>query len=194
MPAPDDLQPVGLVRDRPAMIFGGLGLLAGVASALSGYRLEIDWLQPIARLFALQSGLLPIGVFFALAMGLGLWLVARSLPYALLAFLVTIYAWSGALHIAIRLQRNADDTAHLVAASLAAGAFGAGLTHLGVSGGLPAVRGLRPLLATCAVGAVFGMLFFLGERHVVDPHALFLLWQPAVAFVIGLAAGRPRPA
>lgn len=194
MPAPDMSQPEGMVRDRPAMIFGGLGLLAGVASAISGYRLEIDWLQPVARLFALQSGVLPIGIFFALAIALGLWLVARSLPYALLAFLVTIYAWSGALHIAIRLQRNADDSAHLVAASLAAGAFGAGLTHLGVSGGLPGVRGLRPLLVTCAVGAVFGMLFFLGERRVIDPHALFLLWQPAVAFVIGLAAGRPRPA
>jgi hypothetical protein len=194
MAAPDNSRPERLLRDRPAMIFGALGLLAGIASALCGYRLEIDWLQPVARLFALQSGLLPIGIIFAVAIALAHWLVARSVPYALLALLVTIYAWSGALHIAIRLQRNVDDTAHLLAASLAAGAFGAGLTHLGVSAGLPGVRGVRPVAITCVVGAMFGMLFFLGERRYVDPHALFLLWQPAVAFAIGLAAGRLRAA
>lgn len=191
---PSDAAPVAALtlRDRPAIIFGLLGLLSGVLSAFVGYGLEVEWLQPVARLFFLQAGVLPIGVFFALAIGLALWLVARRLPLAILALLATMYAWSGALHVAIRLQRNAGDDAHLIAASLAAGAFGAGFTHLGVSAALPALRTPRNILVVCLVGAVMGMLFYLGERQYVDPRALFLLWQPAVAFVIGLAAGRPR--
>lgn len=190
MATPLEPFPAPQLRDRPAMILGTLGLLSGLVSAWFGYRIEIDWLQPIARLFLLQSGVLPIGVFFGLAMALGLWGIARSPAYATLAFLVTIYAWSGALHIAIRLQRNADDDVHLIAASLAAGAFGAGLTHLGASAGLPALRRVRAVGATCLVGALFGLLFYAGERHWTDPRALFLLWQPAVAFVIGLGAAR----
>lgn len=183
--------PALTLRDRPAIIFGVLGLLSGVLSAFVAYGLEVAWLQPIARLFFLQAGVLPVGACFAAAIGVGLWLVTRRPSFGLLAFLATMYAWSGALHIAIRLQRNAGDDAHLIAASLAAGAFGAGFTHFGVSAGLPALRAPLRILFTCLVGAVLGILFYLGERQYVDPRALFLLWQPAVAFVIGLAAGRP---
>ena len=43
---------------------------------------------------------------------------------------------------------------------------------------------------TCAVGAVAGLLFYLGERKYVDERLLFFVWQPAVAFCIGL--GLPR--
>lgn len=186
--------PALTLRDRPAMIFGLLGLLSGVLSAFIGYGLEVDWLQPIASLFFLKSGVLPVGVFFAAAIGIAVWLVAQRLPIAILALLATLYAWSGALHIAIRLQRNAGDDLHLIAGSLLAGAFGAAFTHLGVSAGMPALRSLRSVLLTSVVGAAMGMLFYIGERKYVDPRALFLLWQPAVAFVIGLAAGRPKRA
>ena len=34
------------------------------------------------------------------------------------------------------------------------------------------------------------MLFYLGERKYVDERLLYLVWQPAVAFCIGL--GLPR--
>lgn len=180
------------LRDRAAIVLGLLGLVSGVASAWFGYRIEIDWLQRIARVFFLQSGVLPIGVFFGLAMGLGAWLLQRRAGTALLAFIATIYAWSGALHIAIRLQRNADDDVHLIAASLAAGAFGAGLTHVGLSGALPSLRRVGAVAITALVGAVFGLLFYAGERHWVDPRALFLLWQPAVAFAMGLSAAARR--
>jgi hypothetical protein len=52
-------------------------------------------------------------------------------------------------------------------------------------------RPLR-LAATCGVGAIAGLLFYLGERKVIDERLLYLVWQPAVAFCIGwgLAAGR----
>ena len=80
---------------------------------------------------------------------------------------------------------------HLIAGSLAAGAVGAGITHLGCA--VFAVDLRRPLwriALTCAVGAVFGMLFYFGERKILDERLLFFLWQPAVAFAIGL--GLPR--
>jgi hypothetical protein len=34
------------------------------------------------------------------------------------------------------------------------------------------------------------MLFFMGERKILDDRLLYLVWQPAVAFCIGL--GLPR--
>ena len=188
---PSSPQGLGL-RDRAAIVLGLLGLVSGVASAWTGYRIEIDWLQAVARVFFLQSGVLPIGIYFGLAMGLGAWLLRRHAGTAAVAFFVTIYAWSGALHIAIRLQRNADDDVHLIAASLAAGAFGAALTHVGLSAALPSLRRAGAVAVTALVGAVFGLLFYAGERHVVDPRALFLIWQPAVAFAIGLGASARR--
>jgi hypothetical protein len=103
----------------------------------------------------------------------------------------TMYAWSAAIQVAIRLQRNAGDDPHLIAASLGAGAVGAGLTHLGCAIFSAELRRPMRILVTCAVGALAGMLFYLGERKLIDERLLFVVWQPAVAFCIGLGlAGR----
>ncbi|RTL73333.1 MAG: hypothetical protein EKK41_00070 [Hyphomicrobiales bacterium] len=179
------------LRDRAAMILGGLGLVAGIASALLGTERPLDALQPLANLFLMHASLLPIGLCFAVAIGMGCWLVSRGPWHSLGAALVTLYAWSGAVHIAIRTQRNIGDEGHLVAASLAAGAFGAAVTHFGASVALPEARHWRALLVTIATGALFGLVFYAGERGLIDRRALFVVWQPAVAFVIGLAAARP---
>jgi hypothetical protein len=40
------------------------------------------------------------------------------------------------------------------------------------------------------VGALCGVVFFLGENNVVYPGAVYIIWQPAVAFCIGLGMGR----
>jgi hypothetical protein len=42
---------------------------------------------------------------------------------------------------------------------------------------------------TCAVGAAAGLLFYLGDRNIIDARVLFIVWQPAVAFCIGLGLG-----
>ena len=49
-----------------------------------------------------------------------------------LVVVTTIYAWSAAIHTAIRLQRNTGDDAHLIAASLCAGAVGSRPDALGL--------------------------------------------------------------
>jgi hypothetical protein len=179
------------LRDRPAMILGSLGLAAGIVSALIGTERPLEALQPIANVFLMHASLLPIGMCFAAAVGTGLWLIHRRFWPSLCAGILTLYAWSGAVHIAIRTQRNIGDEAHLVAAGLAAGAFGAAVTHLGASLALPQARRWRAFALTVATGALFGLVFYAGERGLLDRRALFVLWQPVVAFVIGLAAGRP---
>ena len=77
-----------------------------------------------------------------------------------------------------------------MAASLCAGAVGAGLTQLGCGLFSSGLRRPWRLALTCAVGAAAGILFFMGERKYVDERLLYLVWQPAVAFCIGL--GLPR--
>jgi hypothetical protein len=77
-----------------------------------------------------------------------------------------------------------------VAASRA-GAVGAGLAHLGFALFSAELRRPWRIGLTCAVGAIAGMLFYMGERKILDERLLYLLWQPAVAFCIGL--GLPRP-
>lgn len=182
-----------LLRSRPADIFAALGMAAGSLSAAFGQSpyLEFPALKPLAMVFFLDPGALPIGVFFGVAMGIGMAAWTRKPWVGVFVLVTTLYAWSFAIHTAIRLQRNAGDDAHLIAASLAAGAVGAGLTHLGCA--LFAVDLRRPLwrfALTCAVGAAFGMFFYLGERKILDERVLFFVWQPAVAFTIGL--GLPR--
>jgi fumarate reductase subunit D len=180
-----------VIRDRPAGALAGFGFLSGALSAAWGHSLEIEALRPLALVFGLTPGALPIGVFYGVALGLGVAAWARKPWAALVILVVTLYAWSAAIHTAIRLQRNAGDDPHLIAASLCAGAVGAGLTHLGCAPFAGGLRQPRRIAASCVVGAVAGLLFFFGERKLVDERLLYLVWQPAVAFVIGLGLREP---
>jgi hypothetical protein len=138
---------------------------------------------------------MPIGFFFGAAVACGIWMWTGSLWSVPVLLVTTMYAWSAAIQVAIRLQRNAGDDPHLIAASLGAGAVGAGLTHLGCALFAPGLRRPARVTVTCIVGALAGMLFYLGERMYVDGRLLYLLWQPAVAFCIGMGlAGRDRDA
>jgi hypothetical protein len=177
------------LRQRPADTLAVLGLVSGLLSGFFGANLELPALQPLATLFFLDAAMLPIGVFFGVAMAAGIALLTRK-PWAAFLVITTIYAWSAALHTAIRLQRNTGDDAHLIAASLGAGAVGAGLTHLGCA--LFAADLRRPpwrIALTCAVGAIAGLLFYLGERKYLDERLLFFVWQPA----LGCRARAPAP-
>ena len=133
---------------------------------------------------------MPIGFFFGAAVGIGVAAWARKPWAALVLVVTTMYAWSAALHTAVRLQRNSGEDVYLVASSLCAGAVGAGLTHLGCALFSSELRRPGRIVLTCAVGAVVGMLFYLGERKVLDERLLYLVWQPAVAFCIGLGLSR----
>jgi hypothetical protein len=173
-------------RERPAHTLAGLGLVSGAASCTWGLSLEFDILAPLALVFFLSPGALPIGVFYGAAMGIGTAVCTRR-PWALLVVTITtIYAWSAAVHTAIRLQRTAGDDPHLIAASLCAGAVGAAFTHLGCALFAEGLRQPWRIALACVVGAVAGLLFFLGERHLIDERLLYLVWQPLVAFIIGL--------
>ena len=183
---------IGGWRQRPALAMAGLGLVSGLLSATVGFDLELTWLRPVGAVFFLDAGPVPIGFFFGIAIALGVWMATAN-AWALPALpVVTMYAWSAAIQVAIRLQRSVDDDPHLIAASLAAGAVGAGITHLGGAIFAPELRRPARIAVTCGVGALAGLLLYMGQRKWVDERLLFMLWQPAVAFCIGLGLGRWR--
>jgi hypothetical protein len=183
---------VGSWRQRAALAMAGLGLLSGLVSATVGLDLELAWLRPVGAIFFLDAGPVPIGFFFGAAVALGVWMATANAWALPVMPVVVMYAWSAAIQVAIRLQRNADDDPHLIAASLAAGAVGAGITHLGGAILAPNLRRPARIAVTCAVGALAGLLFYLGQRKWVDERLLYVVWQPAVAFCIGLGLGRGR--
>ena len=124
---------MGSWRESPGITMAGLGLLSGVVSAIWGMSGEsnLDWLQPVAALFVLAPELLPIGLYFGAAIAAGVWMHTRNWWCVPVLLITTVYAWSAAIQVAIRTQRHTGDDPHLIGASLAAGAVGAGLTHLG---------------------------------------------------------------
>jgi hypothetical protein len=178
------------LRGRPAESLAALGLLSGFLSAGWGQTYDLESLQPLAMVFLLAPGALPIGFFYGAALGLGMAVWTRKPWPAIVVLVTTTYAWSAAVHTAVRLQRNSGDDAYLMAASLCAGAVGAGLTQLGCSLFASELRRPWRVAVTCAAGAVLGMLFYMGERKIVDERLLYLIWQPAVAFCIGLGLRR----
>lgn len=180
-----------LTRSRSADLLALLGLVSGVVSSTWGQAFTLTELQPVALVFGLDPGALPIGVFYGIAMGLGVALWARKPWVAIVVLVITIYAWSAAVHTAFRLQRTTDEDVYLIAASLCAGAVGAGITHLGCAIFAPELRRPSRLILTCLVGAAAGMLYFLGMRKYLDERLLYVVWQPVVAYVIGLGM-RPR--
>ena len=177
-------------RSRPAETMAVLGLLSGFLSAVWGQTYDLEALQPLAIVFLLAPGALPIGFFYGAALGVGMAVWARKPWAAIIVLVTTMYAWSAAVHTAVRLQRNSDEDAYLVAASLCAGAVGAGLTHLGCALFSAELRRPWRIGLTCVVGAIAGLLFYMGERKILDERLLYLVWQPAVAFCIGLALPR----
>ena len=177
-------------RSRPEITMAAFGLASGVLSAIVGMDLELAWLRPLAAVFFLDAGPVPVGFFFGAAIALSLWMATGNVWALPVLPVVVMYAWSAAIQVAIRLQRNTDDDPHLIAASLAAGAVGAGLTHLGAALFAPELRRPARVALTCLVGALAGLLLFAGQRKWVDARLLFAIWQPAVAFCVGLGLAR----
>ena len=174
-------------RRRPDIIMAVLGLGSGYLSVQWGTSgpVAVAWLDPVAAVFALSPELVPIGFFFGAVVGLSIWYWTGQSLAVPVVLVVTMYAWSAAIQVAIRTQRHVDDDPHLIAASLGAGAVGAGITHLGCALFSRELRRPAWIFVTCLVGALAGMLLYLSQRKFVDERLLYVVWQPAVAFSIG---------
>jgi hypothetical protein len=172
-------------RHRPDLAFAALGVLSGLLSAAVGIERPLAWLRPVAAIFFLDPGALPIGAVYGAAIAVGLWAVTGNRQTLWVLPPVVIYAWSAAIQAGIRLQRTADDDPHLIAASLLSGLVGAAITHVGCGYFVPELRRPARLAITCATGAAAGMLLYLAQRQVTDIRLLFIVWQPAVAYCIG---------
>jgi hypothetical protein len=181
-------------RRQPDLTLGGLGLLSGILSAIVGVDLEPAWLRPVAAIFFLDRGAVPIGAFYGASIAVGLRLATGKRLTLVVLPVVVMYAWSAAIQVGIRLQRTVDDDPHLIAASLLSGLTGAAITHLGCSMFVPELRRPARIAITSAIGAAAGMLLFLAQRRVVDIRLLFAVWQPVVAYCIGQGLLRPAQA
>ena len=184
-----------------ALAMAGLGLVSGVLSATVArpYR---AWLSPVGNVFFLpvaSSGLAShtpeedfvlIGFFFGVVVAVSLWIWTRNWWTLLALPVATMYAWSAALWTALPLEGGKNP----IAWGLSAGAVGAVATHLSCALFAPPLR--RPLwiAVTCAVGAVTGTLYFMRVEKMIDEGLLYVIWQPAVAFCIGLGLGREKSA
>jgi hypothetical protein len=173
-------------RDKPNLVMAALGLISGLLSAVVGFDLQLE-LKPFSNLFFLDSQMLPTGFFFGLVVAAGLWLWTRNIWTLPVLLVTTMYAWSAAVQVAIRIQNNAGSNFRLILASLAAGAVGAGITHLGCALFARELRRPWHIALTTIAGALAGLLFFLGERNILDERLLFIIWQPVVAYCIGSA-------
>ena len=181
-------------RARPEVFTAALGLMSGFASARWGLEGSpyLQQLQPLAIVFGLAPEHLAIGFFFGATIAISVYFWTRnawSLPVLLVT---TMYAWSAAIQVGIRLQRTSGEDFHLIAASLAAGAVGAGITHLGCALFSPGLQRPSRVAATCMVGALAGMLLYMSERKMIEMGWLFIVWQPVVAFAIGIGLNRKR--
>jgi hypothetical protein len=170
-----------------------LGLGSGILSAAVGFEARIDVLDVPGRFFFLSAEMMPIGLFFAavIAFGIAAWEQPAWAPPV--TFVITMYAWSAAIQTAIWMHRiGGGDATHTgpLLAGFFAGLVGAALTHLAAALFARDLRDSSHVLRTCLVGAVVGLLFYLGSRSIIDARILFVAWQPAVAYCIGLGLAR----
>jgi hypothetical protein len=186
---------IGGSARRHDVVLAAFGLLSGIATAVllasdNAVGPYLQWLNPVAILFGLDhGGTMLAGLFFGAAVAAGVWLATAN-PWSIPVLLVTTtYAWSAAIKVAGELLPGGGDW-YLIAASLAAGAVGAGITHLGCALFSRELRRPARIVLTIIVGALAGMLLYASQHRYVGEWLLYIVWQPAVAFAIGLGLGR----
>ena len=180
-------------RDHPQFVLAGLGLLSGILSAIVGFEVRVDFLDWPGTLFFLSAEMMPIGLLFAAVMAFAI--AARETPAwaPIITFAGTLYAWSAAIQTAIFIHKiGGGDASHAgpLLGGLCAGFVGAALTHLSVALFAHELFDRGHAARTCLVGTVAGILFYFGSRNLIDARILFLVWQPAVAYAIGLGLAR----
>jgi hypothetical protein len=183
---------IARAADRPPLLLAALGVLSGALSAWVGFEFAPPWLKWPGELFFLDPGMLAVGALFAAAIAVGLWIAAARGMVLPVAALATMYAWSAAIHTATSIITSLSDDVRLIGGCLAAGAVGAAATQLGASLVLAELRRPLSLALTTAVGAVLGLLYYAGERNLLDGRLLFVVWQPATAYCIGRGLARRK--
>jgi hypothetical protein len=183
---------------RHDLAMAALGLVSGIATVgllTSGDAIVeyLKWLDLLAIPFGFShpgGGPFLMGLFFCAAVAAGVWLATAN-PWSIPVLLITtMYAWSAAIQVAGKLLVASGDGLYLIAASLAAGAVGAGITHLGCALFSRELRRPAWIVLTIIVGALAGMLLYASQHKYVGEWLLYIVWQPVVAFAIGLGLER----
>jgi hypothetical protein len=175
------------------------GLASGIATAVLSAKSDavgpyLQWLGPVGALFGLDPpSMMLAGIFFGAAVAAGVWLATAN-PWCIPVLLIaTTYAWSAALRAGTKVvDWLGSGDLGVLAACLAGGAVGAGLTSLACALFSRDLRRPAWIALAVAVGAVAGLIYFASHHRYVGDWLLYVVWQPAVAFAIGwgLTAGR----
>jgi hypothetical protein len=132
---------------------------------------------------------LAYGPFFALAMAWGTgWYIANPWSALVVLAIVELASIVAGVVFGLVLFLTYGLTHGSVGGLLAAGAVGAGITHLGFAIYNRSLRQAKWLALTCCVGAAASLLVYLA------PLLLLVIWQPAVAYCIALAGSQPERA
>lgn len=171
-------------RREAAIILGVCGVISGL---LSTY-VNAPWLE----LFG--TPMLPAILFgFVVALGIYSWEARHPIPM-LIVLIGVLVAWWCAWTLAVNLY-DEKNRAGLVYIGALSGVVGALITSAGLWIASEDFRQPKNVLYALAIGAVAGtLLYFLNSNAVHGLAPLFVVWQAAMATLIGYAlAFRPIP-
>jgi hypothetical protein len=185
-------------RSDALLIAAGLGVVSGFVSTLPSPVPYFSITNPPV-LFNEEHYPLHAGLAFGIAVAVLMRFIRSLSPvkcllagaFALVAWVVAVNtgAYSAILFATLWSQHVEQTTRPVVPMLFAcalAGAVGAGLTALGVSLATPFLRRKRAFVAIIAVGALFGLLFFMSPLFF-----LFVPWQAAVLTAIAYGLTEP---
>lgn len=172
-------------QKEAGIILAVCGIISGLLSAYVNV--------PGIELFG--APMLP-AIFFGIVVSLGIysWEARHPAPI-LIVFVGVAIAWWVAYSIALNLYDDKNKIS-LVWTGAISGAVGALLTSISLWIASEDFRMPKNLIAATVIGAIAGMLLYYidqgGPVHGTAP--LFVVWQAAIAGIIGYAlAFRPRP-
>lgn len=171
-------------RREAAIILGVCGIISGL---LSTY-VNAPWLE----LFG--APMLPAVFFgFVVALGIYSWEARHPIPI-LIAFAGVAVAWWCAWTLAVNLY-DENNRMGLLYIGAFSGVVGALITSVALWIASEDFRQPRNVLLALVIGGVAGLLlYFLNSNAVHGLAPLFVVWQAAMAALIGYAlAFRPRP-
>ena len=172
--------------------WGRSGLVSGAVSAAWGQYFSLEPLQPLAPV----SCSTPAPCRSASSSGLpwgSAWPCDAQAVGGDPVLITTMYAWSAAVHTAVRLQRNSGDDPYLIAASLCAGALGAALTQLGCSLFARELRRPGRILLTAPSAPPRGCCFSSASASSSTSGCSMSSGSPRSHFALASACGKMPP-
>lgn len=190
---------------RTAAILGFGGMVTGLMSGLAPSPFPEMKVGALDWVISASYAPLHAGLLFAAMLTAALWRFGDHSPMACLScFVTTVFAWLAAVNTTISFvgefgeiksfgaeaSQGAWEALVWTAAGMMSGAIGASLTLYGAAGAAARLHRTQAWVIVILVGAFAGALLYpsAGSQRMV---ILFVVWQAAVAGVIGYEVRLP---